>query len=347
MTAINVGRNASVVVEAPSQSPYTGVKIFAGQDDEGADLFFFAGNENGSVLEIDNPWATQVMADNILTSIQGYSYKAMEADGTLLDPAAELGDAVTVNKVYTVLARNDTKYGALAVSTISAPNDGELGHEYPYVDNTEKRIERQISKAAASLNVEIDSIKAQVTDDDGNYTVLNLQSDGLYVGGSSTKLDGKFIGDETIGSTQLADGSVGTDQLVNLSITGTKIANGAIATNQLAAGAVTAAKIKANCITASEIAANAITASELSSGAVTTDKLSAKAVTAAKIDSGAITTAKLLLTGMVDFYNSTSKTVSATLGYGTGQDGSGNSTYGAKMVATGGSNYIIVTNSGA
>ena len=47
---------------------------------------------------------------------------------------------------------------------------------------------------------------------------------------------------------------------------------------------------------------------------------------------------------MVHFYDSTSKTASATLGYGSGHDGSG-STYGAKMQA--GSNYIIVTNAGA
>ena len=303
---INLGRDAAVVTEAPPQPAYTGVKIYVGKDNDGVDLYYSAGTENGSVLEIENPWGTQAMATSILSTISGYSYTPLQADDTLLDPAAEVGDAVTVNKIYSVIARRDTTFGSLLVSDIAAPSDGELGHEYKYEIKQNREMHREIERANSSLIVELDEIKGQVTDDQGNYTVVTIKSDGLYVGGATAKLDGSNIKNQSIGTTQIAGGSITTS----------KIAAGAVDTNQLAA--------------------RAVTASEIASGAIT----------ASKIDSEAVRTDNLLLTGMVDFYNSTSKSRYASLGYGSGQDGSGNPTYGAKLEASGG-NYIIVTNAGA
>ena len=304
---INLKKDAASVVESPVQPAYTGVRIYVGKDDDGVDLYYSAGNETGSVLEIDNPWGTQAMANAILSTISGYSYRPMQADGTLLDPAAEIGDAITVNGVYSVLARRDTTFGSLLVSDIAAPSDGELGHEYKYESKANRQIQREIAQANSQFIVELDEIKGRVTDDQGNYTVVTIKSDGLYVGGQSATLDGDNITSGTIGTTQIAG------------------------------GAITTSKLDANCVTSAKIKA----------GAVDTDQLAADAVTATEIASGAVRTDNLLVTGMVNFYNSTSKTTYAQLGYGTGQDGSGSSTYGAKLVATGGSNYIIVTNAGA
>lgn len=304
---INIKKDASQVKEAPHQPAYTGVKIYVGKDDDGTDLYYSAGNSTGTVLEMENPWATQTVANNILTAISGYQYRPMQADGALLDPAAEMGDGISVNGVYSVLAKCDTQFGSLLVSDIAAPSDGELGHEYPYVSKQRRETQREIDKANSSLTIQLDEIKGQVTDDQGNYTVVTIKSDGLYVGGQAATLDGDNIKAGSIGTTQ--------------------IAGGAITTSELAANAVTSTKIKAGAVDTNQLAANAVTASELAAEAVRTNNL--------------------LVTGMVNFYNSTSKTTYAQLGYGTGQDGSGSSTYGAKLVATGGSNYIIVTNAGA
>ena len=295
--AINLKRDAASVKEAPHQPAFTGVRIHVGKDADNNDLYYSAGTTTGSVLELDNPWGTQAMANAILSTISGYQYRPMSADGALLDASSEVGDGISVNGVYSVIARRDTKFGSLLVSDIAAPSDGELGHEYKYEVKQNRQTQREIAQANSSLIVELDEIKGQVTDDDGNYTVVTIKSDGLYVGGESTTLDGDNITSGTIGTTQ--------------------IAGGAITTGKLDASAVTAAKIDSD------------------------------AVTAAKIASDAVTTSKLLLTGMLHVYDSESKTTYASLGYGSGQDGSGNSTYGAKLVATGGSNYIIVTNGGA
>ncbi len=304
---VNIMRNAEAVKEAPPQPAYTGVRIYVGKDQDGDDLYYFRGDETGSVLEFENPYGDGGMANSVLSAISGYSYKPMQADGALLDPAAELGDGISINGVYSVLAKNDISFGNLLVSDIAAPSDGELGHEYPYVSKQRRETQREINKASTSLSIQLGEIKGQVTDDNGNYTVMTLKSDGLYVGGNSATLNGSNI--------------------TNGSISGTKITAGGIDTNQ--------------------IAANAITTNKINAGAVTAGCIDTNAVTANKIKSEAVTTAKLLLTGMLSIYDSTSKNESARLGYGTGADGSGNTTEGAKLVATGGSNYIIVTDSGA
>ena len=289
---VNVGRDAASMVEAPKQPAYTGVKIYVGKDSSGADLYYSAGTDTGTVLEIENPWGTQAIANNILTAISGYSYKPMQADSTLIDPAAEMGDAITVNKAYSVLARRDTTFGALIISDIAAPSDGELGHEYPYESHQDRQTQREIEQANSSLIVELDEIKGQVTDDDGNYTVLTLRSDGLYIDGSKTTLDGS--------------------NLTNGSVSGTKIT--------------------ANSIDTGQIKANAIHADQIKAGEITSSKLAADCVTAEKIDSGAVTTDSLLITGMVSFYDSKKKNNYASLGYGTGMDGNSNTpTYGAKL----------------
>ena len=305
--AINLKRDAASVKEAPHQPAFTGVQIYVGKDEDNTDLYYSAGNSTGPVLEIENPWGTQAMANAILATISGYQYRPMSADGALLDAAAEVGDGVSANGVYSVIARRDTKFGSLLVSNIAAPSDGELGHEYKYEVKQNRQTQREIAQANSSLIVELDEIKGQVTDDQGNYTVVTIKSDGLYVGGASATLDGDNITSGTIGTTQ--------------------IAGGAITTSKMGAEAVTAAKIKSGTITADEIASGTITANEIASNT--------------------ITAAELRLRGMINFYAATGTSTYAQLGYGTGQDGSGNSTYGAKLVATGGSNYIIVTDSGA
>ena len=307
MTAINLKRDAASVIEAPHQPAYTGVRIYVGKDNDGVDLYYSAGTTTGSVLEIQNPWGTQAMANAILSTISGYSYRPMQADDTLLDAAAEIGDAVSVNGVYSVIARRDTTFGSLLVSDISAPSDGELGHEYQYESKANRQVQREIAQANSQFIVELDEIKGQVTDDQGNYTVVTIKSDGLYVGGQSAKLNGSNISNGSIGTTQIAGGAITTNKLDADCVTSAKIASGAVDTDQLAAGAVTA----------NEIASHTITANELR------------------------------LRGLINFYASTGTTTYAQLGYGSGQDGSGNATYGAKLVATGGSNYIIVTDSGA
>ena len=131
-----LGYNVERLETAPAFLPYS--KVIAWYDDENA---FVAGDDSGRVLEVDLPFATQAIVNRMLQQIKGYVYQPWEGTGAILDPAAELGDGVTVNGVYSVLARVDTDFNALTVSEAAAPADEEVDHEYPYLSPTDRSLE--------------------------------------------------------------------------------------------------------------------------------------------------------------------------------------------------------------
>lgn len=134
--------------ESPAYEQITGVKIITGQDSNGNAVFYAAGNDRGRVLEIDNPWGTERMAQNILQSVGGYAYKPYKATDAIIDPASEIGDAVSVGGIYSVIADVETTFSPLMSATISAPDGSDIDHEFPY-ESAEKR---SIAKLSNSLN---------------------------------------------------------------------------------------------------------------------------------------------------------------------------------------------------
>lgn len=158
---INVLNRAVSLDTAPKFEAYTGVRLW--YDDE---QFFFAGDETGRVLEADNPWATQSMAESVLASVSGCSYQPFEAGSAILDPAAELGDGVNVGGVYGPLASITTRFDAMCASDISAPADEEIDHEYPYLSPAEREYKRNkartyslISKTSEEIRLEVHSLR--------------------------------------------------------------------------------------------------------------------------------------------------------------------------------------------
>lgn len=156
-----IGQNAMSLEMSPAFEVFTGVRLW--YDDE---QYFFAGDETGRVLEADNPWATQEMADHMLASIAGFAYQPYAAAGAVLDPAAELGDAVAVGGVYGQLAAIDTRFDALMVSDILAPGEKEVDHEYPFLSRAEREYKRNkartyslISKTSEEIRLEVHSLR--------------------------------------------------------------------------------------------------------------------------------------------------------------------------------------------
>jgi hypothetical protein len=158
---INVLNRAVSLDTAPKFEAHTGVRLW--YDDE---QYFFAGDETGRVLEADNPWATQSMAESVLASISGYSYQPFEAGSAILDPAAELGDGVNVGGVYGPLASITTRFDAMCAADIAAPADEEIDHEYPYLSPAEREYKRNkartyslISKTSEEIRLEVHSLR--------------------------------------------------------------------------------------------------------------------------------------------------------------------------------------------
>ena len=135
-----VGRSASSLSVGKQFAPYTGVTLW--YDDEAA---FQAGDATGRMLEADCIWATQAMADALLDAVRGFRYRPFNAAGATVDPAAELGDGVTVGGVYSVLASMDTVYDALTASDIAAPGEEEVDSEYPYTTPENRALQRKLT----------------------------------------------------------------------------------------------------------------------------------------------------------------------------------------------------------
>ena len=81
---------------------------------------YTAGDDTGRTLEKTVPWGSQAMADAILSAVKDYDYQPFTGTDALIDPAAEIGDGVTVGGTYSVLAQKDISFGRLTTTDISA-----------------------------------------------------------------------------------------------------------------------------------------------------------------------------------------------------------------------------------
>lgn len=150
--------------------------------DENGDLLHTAGDDTGRTLEAVHPDATQEMAESILASVRGFAYRPYEAQEGLLDPAAELGDGITLGGVYSLLGRTETTYDALCATDMEAPAGDEVDEEYPWKDPLERLIQRNIqsvrsfiTKTATELNLTVEDLGKQLG------TTLRVGLDGVTI----------------------------------------------------------------------------------------------------------------------------------------------------------------------
>lgn len=103
------------------------------------------------------------MANDILESIGEFVYRPYDTEWAKLDPAAELGDGVTINGVFSGIYVNETNFSTLMAARISAPQENAVDHEYPYKSPTDRKTTRQFAETRASLRVNAANIQAEVT----------------------------------------------------------------------------------------------------------------------------------------------------------------------------------------
>ena len=102
------------------------------------------------------------MAQNILNRLSGYQYQPYQADGALLDPAAEIGDAVGTATSYGGLYTRSRKFGRLMKADISAPHDEEINHEFKYESPQERKFTRVTGEIRASIILTNNLIQSEV-----------------------------------------------------------------------------------------------------------------------------------------------------------------------------------------
>lgn len=201
---------------SPQFTNYSKVRIIVSDD-----TAIEAGNDSGRTLEMTNPFGTQAMAQNILASLSGYQYQPYYAQGALMDPAAEIGDAANIRGVYGGIFARAKTFGRLMSSDISAPHDEEINHEYAFESPAERQFKRQISDVKASLRIANDRIDASVEKTGGEQSsfgwsltsdahrwyangreVMSVTASGLTVRGVVEATSGK-IGGFTISATAI------------------------------------------------------------------------------------------------------------------------------------------------
>ena len=191
-----VGRNMAQLDTSPPLEAVSKVVLMVD-----ADNAYVAGTDTGTTIEVTCPYGTQAMANNILAALQSYTYTPAQAQDALLDPAAEMGDGLTLGGVYTVLAQADTQWDALMASDAGAPGQAEQESEYSYqsplvgelryqiaetrslISKTSEEIrlevENEINELSSSFSVQLQQIQSQVTGLNGQVSTITQKVDNI------------------------------------------------------------------------------------------------------------------------------------------------------------------------
>lgn len=207
-----INRAVADLHESPEQRPIACVKLTIGEDKDGNPIVFLAGDpSNGRTIEVENPWGSQEMADNILAAIQGYAYKPYTATGAHINPVVELGDAVNVGDIYSVVADSETTFSPLMTSTIAAPEDSVIDHEYPYESAMHREIARAKADVWSNFTVDLNKIKMEVGDLSTNEGKLSNRVATLEITADSIKqsvsaVQSKYVVPSSITQYDVGDG---------------------------------------------------------------------------------------------------------------------------------------------
>ena len=170
------------------------------------------GDDTGMEIVASCPHATQAMVNALLQTMKGYQYQAYEAGAANIDPAAELGDGVTVGGIYSPLSKlSDDGRG---YAGISSPGEAEMEDEYPADGYITQEFNRKIAETRSTITKTSEEIMLKVEGIDGKYTEVKTTLDGLTVtdasgttkiNGSSIKTDNLYVAAANITGTLTAD----------------------------------------------------------------------------------------------------------------------------------------------
>lgn len=192
--SFNLLRRVKSLDTAPETDGYSGVAIFAGQDEAGNNIEYFAGDRSGKVLEVTNEWGSQAQADAIYRKIRGFRYQPYKAAGTTIDPSVEIGDAVTIADTYGGVFLRATDYRD-TTSDLEAPSNEEIEHEFQIQSPTNRQYERFTRSVRSSLTITATKIAAEVEAreeaDKAIRATLSVQADAI-----KARVE-KTVGDKT------------------------------------------------------------------------------------------------------------------------------------------------------
>ena len=215
-----LGTRMAQLDTSPSLAPVS--KVILAVDSENA---YIAGNDTGRTVEVTCPYGTQEMANNILSALSSYTYTPAMAQDAILDPAAEIGDGLTMGGVYTVLAQSTLTFDGLMTSDAGAPGQAEQESEYKYqspviadinwqlaetrslISKTSEEIllqvENELEGLSSSFSVQLQQIQSQVTGLNGQVSSITQKVDNITLSvsnGSTSSSISLSVGGVTVSS---------------------------------------------------------------------------------------------------------------------------------------------------
>lgn len=209
---VYVGQKAQSFKLGQEYEPFSRVTMW--YDDE---HYYTAGDDTGREMVLECPWATQQIVDSCLNKIKGFVYRPFEATGVQLDPAAELGDGITINGHYSMIVQTTEHFDAAGLCDVSAPGEQEVDHEYPYIDPRDRELKRRVKLGQKYQGVSItrkDGLVITETDGetDGAKVVLNSKELSFYDAGGGRVLyfdpasgTYKFLGELNVADNFIVD----------------------------------------------------------------------------------------------------------------------------------------------
>ena len=180
-----VGKDVTSFSDNGKYKPISRVTLLV--DDENS---LTAGDDTGMEVIANCPHATQPMVNALLQAMKGYQYQAYEAGAANIDPAAELGDGVTVGGIYSPLSKlSDDGRG---YADISSPGELEMEDEYPSGGYITQEFNRKIAETKATITKTSEEINLKVEGLDGRVSDVKQTVDGISLSvTSSSSTDGE------------------------------------------------------------------------------------------------------------------------------------------------------------
>lgn len=167
-----VGRDVTSFSDKGKYKPISRVTLLV--DDENS---LTAGDDTGMEVIASCPHATQPMVNALLQTMKGYQYQAYEAGAANIDPAAELGDGVTVGGIYSPLSKlSDDGRG---YAGISSPGEAEMEDEYPSDGYITQEFNRKIAETRSTITKTSEEINLKVEGIDGRVSDINQTVDRI------------------------------------------------------------------------------------------------------------------------------------------------------------------------
>lgn len=183
-----LGRRLAKFSPGIASKPISKVELL----NDNGDVVGVSGSDTGRTLTALQPDGTNAMAAAILAKVSGYKHIGYEGSKALLDPAVELGDAVTVDGLYVPLIALDMTFDPLLAPDISAPDADELDDEYPYKSPTQRLVERNFAKTKTLITKTSEEINLKVDGLDGRVSDVTQTVDGISLSvTSSSSPDGE------------------------------------------------------------------------------------------------------------------------------------------------------------